>query len=41
LEKDPLFIDKTLPYAVAFGMEIQFLNKVTPLLKDIEQTWLK
>ena len=40
LEKDPLFIDKTLPYAVAFGLETQFIEKVTPLLKDIEQSWL-
>jgi hypothetical protein len=35
-----LFIDKTLPYAIAFGFETQFLEKVTPLLKDIEQSWL-
>ena len=41
LKEDPLFIDKTLPYAVVFGMETEFLKKVTPLLKDIEQTWLK
>lgn len=40
LEEDPLFVDKTLPYAVAFGLETQFLEKATPLLKDIEQTWL-
>ncbi len=41
LEEDPLYIDKTLPYAVAFGMETEFIKKVTPLLKDIEKTWLK
>lgn len=40
LKEDPLFVDKTLPYAVAFGLETQFLEKVTPLLKDIEQSWL-
>lgn len=40
LKEDPLFIDKTLPYAVAFWLETKFLNKVTPLLKDIEQSWL-
>ena len=40
LKEDPLFIDKTLPYAIAFGFETQFLEKVTPLLKDIEQSWL-
>lgn len=41
IKEDPLFIDNTLPYAVAFGMETEFMKKVTPLLKDIEQTWLK
>lgn len=40
LKEDPLFVDKTLPYAVAFGLESQFIEKVTPLLKDIEQSWL-
>ncbi len=40
LSEDPLFVDKTLPYAVAFGLETQFLEKVTPLLKDIEQSRL-
>ena len=40
VREDPLFIDKTLPYAVAFGMETEFMKKVTPLLKDIEQTWM-
>lgn len=40
LGEDPLFVDKTLPYAVAFGMESLFLKKVTPLVKDLEKTWL-
>ena len=34
LEEDPLFIDRTLPYATAFGMETEFLKKVSPLKKD-------
>jgi len=34
LKEDPLFIDRTLPYATAFGMETEFLNKVSPLKKD-------
>ena len=34
LKEDPLFIDKTLPYATAFGLETEFLNKVTPLAED-------
>ena len=34
LKEDPLFIDKTLPYATAFGLETEFLNKITPLAED-------
>ena len=34
LEEDSLFIDKTLPYATAFGMETEFLTKISPLKKD-------
>lgn len=34
LKEDPLFIDRTLPYATAFGMETEFLNKISPLKKD-------
>ena len=34
LEEDPLFIDKTLPYATAFGIETEFLNKISPLKSD-------
>ena len=34
LKEDPLFIDRTLPYATAFGLETEFLNKISPLKKD-------
>ena len=34
LKDDPLFIDRTLPYATAFGMETEFLNKISPLKTD-------
>jgi hypothetical protein len=34
LKDDPLFIDKTLPYATAFGVETEFLNKISPLKSD-------
>lgn len=34
LKEDPLFIDRTLPYATAFWMETEFLNKISPLKKD-------
>ncbi len=34
LKEDPLFVDRTLPYATAFGLETEFLNKISPLRKD-------
>lgn len=34
LKEDPLFIDRTLPYATAFWMETEFLKKISPLKKD-------
>lgn len=34
LEEDPLFVDKSLPYAIAFGLESQFIKKTTPLTED-------
>ena len=34
LKQDPLFVDKTLPYATAFWLETEFLKKVSPLIKD-------
>ncbi len=34
LKEDPLFIDRTLPYATAFGLETEFLNKISPLKSD-------
>ena len=40
LKEDPSFVDKTLPYAVAFGMESLFLKKITPLVGDMEKSWL-
>ena len=34
LKEDPLFVDRTLPYATAFWLETEFLNKISPLRKD-------
>lgn len=34
LKDDPLFIDRTLPYATAFGIETEFLKKISPLKSD-------
>ena len=28
--QDPLFVEKSLPYAVVFGIETQFIKKITP-----------
>ena len=36
LEQDPAFFDKTLPYAVAFWFETLFINKITPLLDELD-----
>lgn len=41
LKEDPLFIDRTLPYATAFGMETEFLNKISPLKKDWNARYVK
>lgn len=40
LKEDPLFLDKSLPYATAFGLETVFLKKTTPLLKDWNAKYL-
>lgn len=34
LAEDPLFFDKTLPYAVVFGLETEFLKKIMPILEE-------
>ena len=34
LKSDPLFIDRTLPYATAFWMETEFLKKISPLKNE-------
>ena len=31
LKEDPLFVDRTLPYATAFWLETEFLCKISPL----------
>ena len=40
LKDDPLYVDKILPYAVAFGLETEFLKKTTPLMKELEKNRL-
>ena len=34
LKEDPMFFDKTLPYAVALGLETSFMKKFEPILKE-------
>ncbi len=41
LKEDPLFIDRTLPYATAFGMETEFLKKISPLRKDWDAKYVR
>ena len=41
LKEDPLFIDRTLPYATAFWMETEFLKKVSPLKSDWNAKYYK
>jgi len=41
LKEDPLFIDRTLPYATAFWMETEFLKKISPLKKDWNARYYK
>jgi hypothetical protein len=40
LEEDPLYVDKVLPYAVAFGLETEFLKKTTPLIEDLNKNMI-
>ena len=41
LKEDPLFIDRTLPYATAFWMETEFLKKISPLKSDWNAKYFK
>ena len=33
-KQDPLFVEKSLPYAVVFGIETEFIKKITPEMLD-------
>ena len=35
LAQDPLYFDKTLPYAVALWMETEFLEKIEPIMQEM------
>lgn len=36
LAQDPLYFDKTLPYAVALWMETEFLEKIEPIMQEMQ-----
>jgi len=36
LKQDPLYFDKTLPYAVALWMETEFLEKIEPIMQEMQ-----
>ncbi len=36
LKKDPLYFDKTLPYAIVFGLEAELLEKIKPIMEEME-----
>ena len=35
LKEDPTFFDKTLPYAIVFGLESELINKITPIMQEM------
>jgi len=35
LKEDPAFFDKTLPYAIVFGLETELINKITPIMQEM------
>jgi len=41
LKQDPLFVDRTLPYATAFGMETKFLKDISPLKSEWNDKYIR
>lgn len=35
LKQDPKFFDKILPYAIVFGLESELINKIAPIMKEM------
>ena len=40
LKDDPLYIEKTLPYAIVFGVESEFIKNITPKMIE-ERDWFE
>ena len=36
LQKDPLYFDKILPYAVVFWLDTELLKKITPIMQEMQ-----
>ena len=41
LQQDPLYFDKVLPYAVAFWLDTELINKIEPIMQEmnIKSSW--
>ena len=41
LQQDPLYFDKILPYAIAFGLDTELIKKIEPLMQEmnIKSSW--
>ena len=41
LQQDPLYFDKILPYAVAFGLDTELIKKIEPIMQEmnIKSSW--
>jgi len=35
LKKDPSFLDNTLPYATVFGIDSELINKILPIMQEL------
>jgi hypothetical protein len=35
IKQDPLYFDKILPYAIVFGLDTVLIDKVSPIMKDL------
>ena len=40
LKEDPLYLEKSLPYAIVFGVESEFIKNITPEMIE-EWDWFE
>ena len=36
LKQDPFYFDKVLPYAIVFWLETELINKIKPIMKEMD-----